>query len=380
MIVICEKKQCFGCGLCAYSCPKHCISMEIGNSFGHLFPHIDQSACVDCGLCQKKCPALHLPEKQRPITAYAAWSIDSEDYQSSTSGAAASVLSRHVLEQGGVVYGCAMLRDIDVRHIRIDNVSDIKKLKGSKYVQSDLMDIFASLKTDVETGRQTLFIGTPCQVAAMKRLFKNQPDNLILVDLICHGVPSLELLRQHIKKVAPSPHYDRIVFRQGNGIYVIVVVNEKEVYRRAFNKPRYKDWYINTFYDGYTYRDSCYQCSYACPERISDITIGDFWKLGKRIPAYYIPDHPHGCSVMLPSTEKGCRLIDSISPKMYLFERTVEEAVEGNDQLRNPSFLDWRKKTFRKVYPIMGRFSYRLLTVDKYLSYQAKRIIRRISR
>ena len=199
MIVICEKKQCFGCGLCAYSCPKHCISMEIGNSFGHLFPHIDQSACVDCGLCQKKCPALHLPEKQRPITAYAAWSIDSEDYQSSTSGAAASVLSRHVLEQGGVVYGCAMLRDIDVRHIRIDNVSDIKKLKGSKYVQSDLMDIFASLKTDVETGRQTLFIGTPCQVAAMKRLFKNQPDNLILVDLICHGVPSLELLRQHIK-------------------------------------------------------------------------------------------------------------------------------------------------------------------------------------
>lgn len=380
MKLVCDNKQCSGCGLCAFSCPKHCITMESGDSFGHLFPHIDQSLCIDCGLCRKTCPALNPFEKQRPITAYAAWSADEEDYKSSTSGAAASVLSRYVLEQGGVVYGCAMLPDIDVRHIRIENVNDVSKLKGSKYVQSNLTGIYSDLKRDVLAGRQTLFIGTPCQVAAVKRLFKNQPENLVLVDLICHGVPSLELLRQHIKKVADYTHYDRVVFREGNGIYVVVVVDGQEVYRKAFLWAKYTDWYISTFFYGYTYRDSCYQCQYACPERISDITIGDFWKLGKKISADYIPEHRNGCSVILPSTEKGRILVKKISPKMNLFERTVDEAVDGNDQLRTPTSLDWRKKGFRKLYPILGRSSYRLFTFDKFLLYQTKRIIRWILR
>lgn len=379
MKYVCDYNNCTGCGLCAVQCPKNCISMDIGDSLGHLYPKIDQSICIDCGLCQRNCPATHPLELKTARIAYAAWSKDEDDYKTSTSGGAASVLSQYVLSQGGVVYGCAMLPDIEVRHIRIDDIDDIKKLKGSKYVQSSIVDIIPALKKDVKEGRYTLFIGTPCQVAAVKKLFKEQPDNLLLVDLICHGVPSVELLRKHVHKVAKFPHYDNVIFRENSYIVVVVVVG-RVVYRQPFNKPRYKDWYINSFFDGYTYRDSCYQCRYACPERISDITIGDFWGLGKSVPADEIPPHPNGCSVILPNTPKGKEVIRRIAGKMNMYERTVDEAVSGNDQLRYPCPLGRRKELFRFLFPYIGTSAYKLAIIDKYLKYSLKRVARKILR
>ena len=369
--------RCTGCGLCAAVCPVKCISMEPGNDFGHLFPKIDRSVCIDCGLCQKSCPTLDSIEKRRPLTAYAAWSKDKNDYKSSSSGGAASVLSQYVLSHGGVVYGCSMLPDIEVKHIRIDDVKDLWKLKGSKYVQSNPSDIYLNLKQDVKEGRLTLFIGTPCQVAAVKSMFNSQPDHLILIDLICHGVPSSKLLKKHVKSIAPYPHYDKIVFRKGNAICIEVIADGNIVYCSFFNKPRYKDFYINAFFDGYIYRESCYSCRYACPDRISDITIGDFWKLGNNIPADDIPDHPYGCSLILPSSEKGLHLIENLSEKLNLYERTVEEAVEGNDQLRNPTPFTNRKFFFRMLYPIIGKSAYKIAVFDKFFKYNLKRFIRR---
>ena len=320
--------------------------MQVDAKFGHLYPHIDPSACIDCGLCQKKCPANHAITGIKPKVAYAAWSKDEEEYRSSTSGGTASVLAQYIISKGGVVYGCAMLPDIDVRHIRIDGLEDISKLKGSKYVQSSITEIIPQLKSDVKEGKDTLFIGTPCQVAAIKSIYTKQPDNLYLVDLICHGVPSLGLLKKHVKKVSDYPHYDSIIFRESSYI-IVVVVDGKVVYRCPFNKPRYKDWFINTFFDGYTYRDSCYRCYYACSERISDITVGDFWGLGKNVPATEIPPHPYGCSVVMPMTEKGVLLVKLISEKMNIYERDVAEAVMGNGQLRTPCPLTMRKKIFQ---------------------------------
>lgn len=379
MYKVCDYKDCTGCGLCAAQCPKKCIRMDSGNQFGHLFPKIDQASCIDCGLCQKNCPAIHPVEHRQPLAAYAAWSRDDDDYKSSTSGGAASVLSQHVISKGGVVYGCAMLPDIDVRHVRVEDITDLYKLKGSKYVQSNVTDIYPQLRKDVKDGRLVLFTGTPCQVAAVKTMFKEQPENLILVDLICHGVPSLHMLRQHIKNVAYYSHYDKVLFREGNGIYVVVVVVEgKEVYRRYFNRPRYKDFYINSFFDGYTYRDSCYNCRYACPQRVSDITIGDFWRLGKNISADYIPEHPHGISVMLPSSVKGRKLIETISSSMNIYERSVKEAVDGNNQLRAPVTLTRRKILFRYLFPLIGKSSYRIAVMDKFLKYNIKRVVKKI--
>lgn len=371
---VCDFDKCTGCGLCASSCSKGCISMSKRDSLGHLYPIINAESCIDCGLCQKKCPVLNPVVLNLPTAAYAVWSRDEEDYKSSTSGGAASVISQYVIENGGVVYGCAMLPDIEVKHIRVDNISDIKKLKGSKYVQSNMEDVYPQLKEDVKSGRMTMFIGTPCQVAAVKKLFKNQPDNLILVDLICHGVPSVDILKKHIKRVVPYPHYSNVSFRDGNlnRVCLKVEVDGDAVYSRYHNprNRRYDEWYIDTFLDGYTYRDSCYHCQFACAKRGSDITIGDFWGLGKKIPADYIPAHPNGCSVVLPSTETGNIVVEAISSKVYLYKRTVKEAVEGNGQLNRPVILGKRRRIFRRLFPLIGRFAYKLLIFDKYIIYR----------
>ena len=373
METVCDFDKCTGCGLCASSCPKGCISMSIRDSFGHLYPVIDKDVCIDCGLCQKNCPALNPVELKTPSAAYAAWSKDEDDYKSSTSGGAASVLSQYVIEKGGVVYGCAMLPDIEVKHIRVDTVSDIKKLKGSKYVQSNILDIFPQLKEDVKEGRMTLFIGTPCQVAAVKRLFKVQPDNLLLVDLICHGVPSLEILKKHIHKVAPYPHYSHVVFREGYYSCFIVEVDGKKVYSSYLKSPRcYDDWYRDTFVDGYTFRNSCYNCRFASINRASDMTIGDFWGLGKDLPTDEIPPHPYGCSILLPSTKKGGGIVKDISTKMFLYERSIEEAKKGNYHLNRPTPLTRRKKLFRRLFPIIGRNAYKLVLIDKIHSDRKK--------
>lgn len=377
---ICNPARCTGCGLCAAQCPKQCISMTVQDSLGHLYPSIDSNTCIDCGLCKRNCPVLRPPKREKAIMAYAGWSKDTEDYRTSSSGGAASVLSQTVLSQGGVVYGCAMLPDMEVRHIRVDKPEDIWKLKGSKYVQSSIAPIIPSLKKDVKAGRETLFIGTPCQVAAIRNLYENQPNNLFLIDLICHGVPSVALLREHVVRKVGTVPVETVFFRQGKVICLGIVVSGKVVYKRAFDSPRYKDWYINTFFDGYTFRDSCYQCQYACPERVSDMTIGDFWGLGKIVPAIEIPPHPDGCSVLLPNTEKGRDLVDRISAQMYLYERTLAEAISGNEQLRHPYPMDLRKKAFRKFYPHIGRLAYYGVIADRYLGAQGNRIRKKLKR
>ena len=372
---VCDYKICTGCGLCAAQCPQKCISMDIDDCLGNLYPKISQDVCIDCGLCQKNCPAIHPLELKKADTAYAAWSKDEDDYKSSTSGGAASVLSKYVLSQRGVVYGCAMLPDIEVKHIRVDRLEDAWKLKGSKYVQSNIVEAMPKLKKDVKDGRLTLFVGTPCQVAAIKKLFKEQPENLLLVDLICHGVPSLDILKKHVHRVADYPHYDNIIFRDGNGLYVVVVVDGKEVYKQSLTKPRFKEWYINTFFDGYTYRESCYNCQYACSERISDITIGDFWGLGKKYPTTDIPDHKYGCSLVLPISKKGHSIVKHISDNLNIYERPLEEAISGNKQLQYPSRKKTRIKLFRKLFPVIGFKSYDAVCFDRIIRYTLKTII-----
>ena len=147
-IALASSSSCTGCGICAAVCAKGCISLKVGY-LGHLFPSIDQKACVGCHLCEQTCPALH-PLPLHPIqAAYASWSKDMDEYRTSASGGVAAELSKHFIKTGGVVYGCAMLPDVEVRHIRVDRMEDLEKLKSSKYVQSSILQIISSLKKDI---------------------------------------------------------------------------------------------------------------------------------------------------------------------------------------------------------------------------------------
>ena len=368
---VCREEHCTGCGLCVQHCPKHCISMKLGK-LGHVYPTIDQTNCIDCGKCRKICPSLHDLDARYPMRAYAAWAKEVEDYKTSTSGGAASVLANYFL-QNGVVYGCVVQDGIKISHVRIDNKEDAAKLKGSKYVQSNIMDIIPLIKNDINAGLRVLFIGTPCQVAAIKQMYKKQPENLYLIDIICHGVPSNKWLFDYITRYLKINKSDvtSIQFRPQN-TYCLWVLNQNRTLYKSGSlwEHRYKDLFLNTFIDGFVFRDSCYTCHYAKPQRISDITLGDFWGLGEN-SGEDISDHPFGVSCILPITEKGELLIKAVYKELNIYERPIEEAINGNDQLRFPKRKDWRIILFRRMSKyIPVAWAYRILIMDRFLKYK----------
>lgn len=354
--------DCTGCGLCAKNCPSKCITLKEGK-LGHLYPYVDNKNCINCNLCVIKCPSNNNILLHNPLAAYAVWAKDKNEYQSSTSGGAASIISRKIITDGGVVYGCAMLPDCDVQHIRIDNCDQLYQLKGSKYVQSNILNILPSIKDDVHKGIPVLFIGTPCQVAAVKSLFKEQPSNLYLVDIICHGVPSLSVLKKYLTDKFGKASFDKVSFRKGNQLLLEILDSGKKIYSASHKK----DLYYTLFMQGYTYRDSCHQCKYAQPKRVSDITIGDFWGLGK-MGDCDILDHKDGISVILPITEKGLSLIQETKDKFNIYERPIEEAIKGNSQLHSPSLAGKRIRLFQMLYPFFGlEKSYKFAHIDNYI-------------
>ncbi|MCQ2310652.1 MAG: Coenzyme F420 hydrogenase/dehydrogenase, beta subunit C-terminal domain [Paludibacteraceae bacterium] len=369
---------CTGCAACANVCTKGAIAM-IEGEMGHLYPHINKDLCVECGACEQHCSVLH-PIELNPIKkAYAAWAKDETEYKTSVSGGVASLLSRLIIQQGGVVYGCAMLPGIEIRHIRVDNEEDLLKLKGSKYVQSSISDILPILKKDLQSNRKVLFIGTPCQVAAVKKLYSDKYPNLYLVDLICHGVPSVQILRKHILNVVSTNEiYQYISFRSQEG-YCIVVGDK---YKKGCQTNIFKgDKYIESFIEGYTYRESCYNCQFAQPNRVGDITIGDFWGLGTEGDTENINEHPLGCSVVLPITEKGLNLVNDITPNLYLYERSVSEAVHGNTQLMHPTRKTNRIRLFRYLYNRSNSLDWYLwCNLDRPLWILGKKITRKINK
>ena len=345
-----RKKDCCGCNACAEICPKHCIHM-VEDAKGFLYPQVDSSICIECGACEKVCPIDTAKDLlMTPLKAFAAWNKNRKEHLSSSSGGAAYVLSSYILDAGGVVYGCTA-DGIYVRHIRIENKSELYKLQGSKYVQSDVRGLFKNVKDDLKNGKSVLFIGTPCQVAGLKNYIGSNVEHLYLVDLICHGVPSQKMLHDHIKHVAKERKIQYISFRKGND-FTISLKAPGFIYDANVWREPYKDLYMKGFMDGMTYRPSCYKCPFACSTRASDITIGDFWGLKN---AEFLPEEiKDGVSVLLPMTDKGLNLIQAVENNMYINERSVDEAVNGNTQLRHPSIQGRRSHLFNILYPILS--------------------------
>ena len=368
---ICSRDKCTGCMACFNICPKSCISMR-PLKLAHLYPDVNQDLCIDCQMCKKVCPQNNRQNTHYPITAFAGWHSDREQYLTSTSGGAAAALAQTIIRDGGVVYGCSSETGLKFRHIRVADLKSLIKLKGSKYVQSYIGHTYREVKKDLKDSLTVLFIGTPCQCAGLKSYLGKNYDNLYCVDLICHGVPSQKLLTKHLMKVSGGKA-DYVTFRKGNDMALRVFDKSgKKIYYSNVWNNRYKDVYYNTFIDGYTYRDSCYTCAYANPERCSDATVGDFWGLSDTVEH----DSINGCSCILPITEKGYELIRK--SELILIERPVMEAVEGNSQLRHPSRKTRRICIFRNIQSVLGpAVAYRLCELDRIFTLRIINPIRR---
>lgn len=190
--VLKEMDKCSGCGLCETVCPAQAIKMEYDKS-GFIYPVIQKEKCIDCGLCERKC-VVKTVSVEYPRTCYAGVHLDEKIRAKSSSGGMFAALAEYTLEQGGVVFGAAVVpkgKIVTVKHIMIKNKEELKKLQGSKYVQSDIRECYTNVKQQLAEGKKVLFSGTPCQVAAMKNYLGKEYDDLLLVDLVCHGTPSI---------------------------------------------------------------------------------------------------------------------------------------------------------------------------------------------
>lgn len=339
---ISQVKQCYGCMGCLNKCPKSSIKV-IKDSLGYAYPKVDET-CIDCGLCLKVCQAVNNMCMQYPIKVWASWLKDEEMRLKSSSGGIATAISEYIINNNGAVYGCAFEMPFDFKHIRCDTLKDINRLRGSKYVQSEISGTYRNIANDLRSGKKVLFIGTPCQVAAIKYFF-GKANNLYTLDLICHGVPSVELLKKSLPFGLLSYGVDNLEFRSNNNFCLCARKEGVKIYSRALRK----DLYLKGFFKALFYRNNCYSCQYAKSERIGDITLGDFW--GVKLEDI---DISKGISLCLVNSSKGIELFDSISDKVDRIERPYEEAISGNKQLKHAMPKSLRAKIFRTLYPMLG--------------------------
>ena len=343
---LCKKADCTGCGACYNACPRQAIQM-IEDHEGFLFPSIDSHKCVDCQLCTKACPVLFPvrkhPAVRRPIAAIAK---DMSILTKSSSGGMFSLLAERFINDGGVVYGAVMEKNGYVHHVHCDSPAGIAPMRGSKYVQSNTELTYSSVKAHLKAGYKVMYTGTPCQIAGLRKyLGASDTSNLLCVDIVCHGVPSNAMFRMYLQRVCAKKgvNVDDIVeirfrnYEKWGGFYLLLLLFDG----RIIICERQDNIYLSLFLQSYTYRESCYHCSYASHERVSDVTIADFWSIGAK--SEFVYDTSKGCSLLLLNTKKGERMLSEIGDRMYHEQRTWDEADLTNHQLYRPAILPKRR-------------------------------------
>lgn len=329
-----EQELCTGCGACENICPQNAIKMK-RDAKGFLYPYIDEN-CIECGKCKEVCDKRTEAEKktEKPVV-YAAWSKDEKLRFLSTSGGIFSELAMSVIHVSGVVSGAQYTEDCLVEHGIAEDISGIDRLRQSKYVQSDSKDIYKRIKQYLNSGKEVLFCGTPCQVAALQAyLKKEERSNLYTVDFICMGVNSPKAYLAWISGIEKE---------QGKKVRNVWFKYKKEGWKKSPFVTRIqfiddtwvqiegkKNKFMQAFLEKKTIiRPSCRKCQFKGISRKADITLGDFWGIEQSL------DDDKGISMVMVNSKKGEELFHRITPGIYFHKRTVEEAVQGNVHLCN---------------------------------------------
>lgn len=356
MIEVCNRDRCTGCSACADICPKNCIVMN-EDCFGALYPHIDPNSCINCGCCQKVCPSLNTDDQNpRSEQVFAAWSKDNESRNTSASGAIASELYKYALSSQIHAFGVVFERDKGAYYIEVKNSDDILRVKNSKYVYSNAQGVYKRIKQLLLTGRKVLFIGLPCQVAALKHFTGNMEANLFTVDIICHGVAPTTFLLQHIDYLEKKKHKiaDTISFRDplfNTYTFTFTLKNRGKVFYKSRVKSR--DVYQLGYHRALIYRNNCYHCRFACDRRVGDITIGDYSGLG-RMGGYDFPIR--NVNGFICNTRKGMELMKLLQIQCVFVPRPSEEIFKYEKQLQHPSIPHEKRAVFLAKYLEKGQF------------------------
>lgn len=349
MIRIVDKSLCCGCGACVQVCPRQCITM-CPDGLGFLYPSIDESKCVECGLCEKVCTFYPSYDKSANLSVpmvYAVRHKDMGQIETSRSGAAFIALSDWILERGGAVYGAGYTGHFRVVHKRAVTGEQRDEFKGSKYVQSDLNNVFIQIKKDLKRGLHVLFSGTPCQTSALRSylsLLRVDVTLLYVIDIVCHGVPSPYFWR------------DYLAYVEGKRGAEAIAVNFRDksklgwtAHQESFtfeNGVLFSGTYTYMFCQCIMFRHSCGVCPFTNLQRPSDITIADFWGWEKVDFQFNADDK--GVSLVLVNSDKGRDLFGSIKNSVNYVKTDTQYCMQPN--LQHPSIIHSQREDFERDY------------------------------
>lgn len=357
MILFENRKDCCGCGACYNACPKNAIYMQ-EDDYGYIYPVIDGTLCVECGKCRQVCAFQNHEETNIPLSTYAAAAKNSDIIMKSSSGGIFTALAENFIENSGIVFGAAFGKDWNLKHIAAQNKEQLRQLRGSKYIQSSTGTTFRQVQELLKSGKTVLYSGTPCQIAGLKGFLGREYDNLLTVDLVCHGVPNNRMFRDYIRFLEQKQN-GRIVeyiFRDKsmgwgkNGSAVIESPNGKRYRKKLWESASSYHYYFAT---SLICRENCYSCRYACANRPADITLGDYWGIEKAHPQYLsdkLLDDTKGISVVIANTEKGNSYIQRISDAVELKSSNFDAASSGNERLRHGSECSSKRAELLRIY------------------------------
>lgn len=342
MISIIDRSKCCGCSACVQKCPKQCISMHLDDE-GFYYPHVESSTCIDCGLCEKVCPVINQQTPRQPLQCLAVKGKQEAIVKNSSSAGIFYLLAERTIHNKGIVFGARFNEVWDVAHSWTDTIEGIKPFMSSKYVQSQIGDSYSQAESFLKEGREVLFTGTPCQIAGLRHYLKKDYENLLCVDVICHGSPSPGVWREYLKyEISPkgrkntvsssiySPLSERdtlqikgISFRDkrlGWKKYSFVLQasqgssrsEENSVsssYKPIVQQKHYYNLYMKTFLCNLTLRRSCFACPARKGKSGSDILLGDYWGISRYYPEFF---DENGVSMALAYTEKGEQILESL--------------------------------------------------------------------
>lgn len=331
MTTVCELNKCVGCMACVDICPKGAI--QIKDSLSAYNAEINEKKCIGCNACHKICQVNHPAKAVAPISWYQGWNEDFDMRKECSSGGSATAISKGFLENGGIVCGCTFNEgkfNFEFAH----NKDELKKFIGSKYVKSSPIGIYKEIRSRLKQEEKILFIGLPCQVAALKNFIGTDLlSKLYTIDLICHGTPSPKVLDIFLKQygVTLSKLKD-IKFR---------VKAKFQVYGdyKGIITKGVSDRYSIAFLNALTYTENCYSCPYAKKKRVSDVTLGDSW--GSELT---IDEQKKGISLILSQTEKGNNLLNMAN--LHLEPVDIDKAIKNNHQLAYPSIKPVGREKF----------------------------------
>lgn len=355
--------NCTGCMACLNVCPKNAITC-VENENGFIVPSINNDLCINCGLCDKTCVLnKEITEESTIQNTLALVSENTDVLKKSTSGGAFTALSDVVLKKHGIIVGAIMDESFSICHVLTTETSIRDKMRGSKYVQSNVKDLYRKIKEYLESNVYVLFIGTPCQVHALRIFLRKDYDTLYAVDILCHGVPSNRMFKEHISYVNSVEnsmivdyHFRTKRFGRRNSIQEYKLGNSNK-FITSFEAQEYASFFRQSL----SIRPSCRICRYRSTHRFGDLTIGDYW--GNAEP---LKTGKAGVSLVCVNTPKGQSLIDSSDNIKFINVNTEENtrrpefnAPRFVNQKRYDEFWnDYRKSGYQNLISKYYRVSF----------------------